>query len=192
MASRKSARTSSKDKKLAAAKAVLSKYQTPADVVSLSSSAASTEARRLPATFQPGPHDVVCGRGKGSYNSVGNIQFRALVKEYIPRYHAAKSKIDKTVVLACIVDKVRAEGNFCAHKNGGWVEISEMQAREKTGHAIREAISSDGKKREEQEHSRSGERHDVSPIDGDQKLDLLEGPSSMLDNLLLPDSSHSE
>jgi hypothetical protein len=101
--------------------------------------------------YEPADVDIFCGRGKGFYNRPGNKTFRTLVCSYIPAYLAAKTKVDKSAVLNTIVDKVRAltdpvtgrPAQFIKFsKKTGWVEIGDEQAREKVGHAMREAISS--------------------------------------------------
>jgi hypothetical protein len=114
---------------------------------------ALTETKRmvpLDQSYQPGTYDVVCGRGKGSYNRPGNKRFRSLVATYIPKYLKARSKMDKSMVLNDIIDKVRsftnpdtgAPAQFVKYtKSSGWVLIGDEHAREKVGHAIREAIA---------------------------------------------------
>lgn len=114
---------------------------------------ALTDTKRmvpLDQSYQPGAYDVVCGRGKGSYNRPGNKRFRSLVATYIPKYLKARSKMDKSMVLNDIIDKVRSFNNpdtgspaqFVKYtKSSGWVLIGDEHAREKVGHAIREAIA---------------------------------------------------
>jgi hypothetical protein len=95
----------------------------------------------LPEAFKVGPNDVVCGRGKGSYNRPGNKQFRALVRTNVEEYQLAKSKLDKSMVFSKIVDKVRESGRFVKQrKDKTWYEIGDEHAREKVGHALREAL----------------------------------------------------
>ena len=113
---------------------------------------ASTETTSLCSSFKPGEYDIVCGRGKGSYNCPGNKKFRAIVNRNIDRYLAAKSRLDKSLVLASIIDEVRQQNNGNVRfvkkdKNQGWVEISEDQVREKAGHTIRETIAALEKKK---------------------------------------------
>lgn len=107
-------------------------------------------ATPLDSSYEPGAYDIVCGRGKGRYNRPGNKYFRTLVATYIPLYQSARSKIDKGMVLNAIIDKVRSQVNpdtglpaeFVKYsKLTGWVRIGDEQAREKAGHAIREAIA---------------------------------------------------
>lgn len=118
----------------------------------------------LDQSYQPGTYDVVCGRGKGSYNRPGNKRFRSLVATYIPQYIKARSKIDKSMVLNDIIDKVRSYINpdtgsaaqFVKYtKSSGWVLIGDEHAREKVGHAIREAIAA-----QENSNSSSSSSHD--------------------------------
>lgn len=103
----------------------------------------------LDSSYQPGYYDVVCGRGKGSYNRPGNKRFRALVATYIPDYQIARSKFDKSCLLSSIIDKVRSFTNpdtgmpaeFVKFSKGdGWIQIGDELAREKVGHVIREAV----------------------------------------------------
>ena len=129
---------------------LLSKYTiaVPSAIAALSNT--STKAS-LGMSFEPGAYDVVCGRGKGSYNRPGNKKFRALVATYIPQYMNARSKVDKSMILNSIIDKVRSFTNpdtgrpaqfvKFSKKEGGWTEIGDDLAREKVGHAMREAIA---------------------------------------------------
>ena len=127
----------------------LSKYSlvVPSAIAALTS---QRTTKPLDPGFQPGKYDVVCGRGKGSYNRPGNVHFRSLITAYIPQYMRSKSKIDKTTILSSIVDEVRSFRNpetgrsadFVKYtKSAGWSTIGDEQAREKVGHAIREAIT---------------------------------------------------
>ena len=122
----------------------LAKYQlaVPKAISTMSSNA---ELTALPEHYHPTEYDVVCGRGKGSYNQPGNKRLRALIRGYIPEYTAARSKFDKTTVLSKIIDAVKSQNNntarFVKSKNGVWYEISNDQAREKVGHTMRETIA---------------------------------------------------
>jgi hypothetical protein len=103
----------------------------------------------LESSYEPGCFDVVCGRGKGSYNRPGNKHFRAIVASCVSDYHNAKTKLDKTAVLGGIVDQVQSlrdpqtgkPARFVKYsKQNGWVQIGKDSAREKVGHAMREAV----------------------------------------------------
>ena len=61
------------------------------------------------------------------------------MEETAPLYVAAKSKHDKTNVIASLVDKVRRDspgGGFLKKdtKTGLWYEIGDDRARDKVGH----------------------------------------------------------
>jgi hypothetical protein len=131
----------------------LAKYQlTSLPAVAIASStlpftsADGNDARLLPPDFQPSEFDVVCGRGKGSYNAPGCKKLRALIREYIPEYTAARTKFDKSTVLSQIVDVFQSQNNYTAKfvkkdPSGAWCEIGNDQAREKVGHTMRETIA---------------------------------------------------
>ena len=100
----------------------------------------------LPVDFQPDCWSVICGRGKKVFNHVGNRRFRALCDQNLEKYAACKSKIEKSVIVMSIVDRIR-EGS----KNGGlvkrdkvsgrWFEVGDSAAREKVGQQLREALN---------------------------------------------------
>jgi len=103
------------------------------------------ETKVLPHTYEPSEYDVVCGRGKGNYSQPGNKRLHVIVQEYLQTYSEAKTKLDKTLVLDVIVDRVREQNNGTTRfvkfdSKIGWVEISCEQAREKVGHVIRQAL----------------------------------------------------
>lgn len=125
----------------------LSKYQVqlPKAITAMGSKHSNVN---LTENYQVGPNDVVCGRGKGSYMREGNKKFRSLVRDHVEEYVRAKTKLDKSMVLSSIVDKVREQfnGRFIKKQKGCWYEIGDELAREKVGHAIREAIAAGEKK----------------------------------------------
>jgi hypothetical protein len=110
-----------------------------------SSLSATQESKQLWEGFLPTDLDVICGRGKGSYNKPGNKRFRALVKTYLNDYISARTKFAKSAVLQDILNHVRASGGrfikYSKHHQPGWSELSDDQAREKVGHAVRESIT---------------------------------------------------
>lgn len=140
----------------------LSKYQllVPSAVADLSS---TMESAQLEDNYQPSKYDVLCGRGKGSYNRSGNKRFRELVQAHVGDYLNAKTKYDKSSVLNMIVDRVRSKGmaRFVAMKDGAWFEISDEQAREKVGHSMREAMSMlEGAEEREEVQKRFDNKHE--------------------------------
>lgn len=87
---------------------------------SAASSAKSSAAAAmvpLPDDFTPCNADVLCGRGKKNYNSIGNQRLRRIVDSYVEQYQAAASRQDKSDILSEIVDQVRS-----ASPKGGFVK----------------------------------------------------------------------
>jgi hypothetical protein len=122
-------------------------------------SISSISDNKVFSDVQPCDYDIVCGRGKGSYNRPGNQRFRAIVCQHIPVYSAAKTKFDKGIVLNSIVSKAQSESNGAARflkcTNGSWFEIEDDQAREKVGHTIREAILAQDNAKEREESKKT-------------------------------------
>lgn len=100
---------------------------------------------------KPGPHDVLLGRGGGTNNHSGNINFRRLVNEHKMRYLAC-SKIEKPNVAREVVElwkKLDPPGRFLSRKEEKkkdgesndqvvWIEVPEKKAREKASQCLRE------------------------------------------------------
>jgi len=106
----------------------------------------------LDPSFEPTKFDVICGRGKGNYNQPGNKRMRDIIRQHIPGYIAAKTKIDKTEVLNTIVEQVKENRlsrfvKLVRAGNKAWYQLSDDQAREKVGHTMRETIQALNKTR---------------------------------------------
>lgn len=98
----------------------------------------------LPPTFVPGPHDVICARGRKAKEHSGNILYRQMIKDSIDEYSSATVKHQKSRVVSDIVDFFleRGEGGFVKKQScGTWYVVGEQLAREKTGQAFREQLS---------------------------------------------------
>jgi hypothetical protein len=120
-----------------------------------------------------GASDVLCGRGKTSFNHgeftcridtiqkrkmcvssnsslcvsfpVGNKIFRDAVTSALDDYMGADNRFEKALVVHTIVDTIREAGGRFLKRDfhlGEWYELSDQQAKEKVGHAIRDAVSS--------------------------------------------------
>jgi len=64
----------------------------------------------------PGPADVLCGRGGGINAHEGNAAFRELVKEQKRRYNLAAKKDEKAEISQTIVDHIKSKnGRFLQH-----------------------------------------------------------------------------
>lgn len=98
----------------------------------------------------PGPSDVLCGRGGGINAHPGNVAFRELVQEKKERYNLAANKQEKAEISQDIVDHVKKRGGRFLHKDdtrpfsaniptsGWWIEIDDIKAIAKTSQALRE------------------------------------------------------
>lgn len=98
----------------------------------------------------PGPSDVLCGRGGGINAHVGNVAFRELVQVKKERYNLAANKQEKAEISQDIVDHVKRRGGRFLQKDdsrpysanfpnsGWWIEIDDTRAIAKTSQALRE------------------------------------------------------
>ncbi|CAB9529942.1 expressed unknown protein [Seminavis robusta] len=91
------------------------------------------------------PNDVLCGRGKESFNHVGNRKFRDIVANVIPGYITATARSVKSDIVMSIVRRVHENGGRFLKQddNEVWYVMKPSQCREKVGHAIRDATVTD-------------------------------------------------
>ncbi|CAB9519758.1 Nitrilase family, member 2 [Seminavis robusta] len=104
------------------------------------------EPRPLPFFVAPGKYDVICARGSTAANHVGNLRFREIIRQSLPQYNAAKTKLEKSLIVTSIVDSVRdysPDGGFVKQdSNGEWYDVGDALAREKIGQSIRDQAKS--------------------------------------------------
>jgi len=74
----------------------------------------------------------------------GNKKFRQIVEGHIERYQEAHSKLDKSMIISSIVERVHQNGGrFVRHRSSGnknnikWLRVPDKVAREKAGQALR-------------------------------------------------------
>lgn len=89
-------------------------------------------------------NDVLCGRGGETNHHLGNVRFRALVKQYQLEYLQAR-RSEKPKISTVIVQKIRNLGGrflkrSAPQENGDavWRDVGNKKAREKTSQALRE------------------------------------------------------
>ncbi|KAI2493033.1 adenylyl/guanylyl cyclase [Fragilaria crotonensis] len=108
-------------------------------------------SRVLGDDYVPQEYDVICARGKHVVSHFGNIVFRVTVERNLERYHQARSRLDKSIIVIEIVDEIRSRsphGGFIQQKKDRsdgrkvWIEIGDTMARAKVGHALRDAVRS--------------------------------------------------
>mmetsp|Transcript_37383 Transcript_37383/g.79740 ORF Transcript_37383/g.79740 Transcript_37383/m.79740 type:complete len:717 (+) Transcript_37383:647-2797(+) len=112
----------------------------------------SSDPRDNSRITDPGPHDILCGRGGGTNAHSGNVKFRKLVAAHKLRYLAA-SKSDKPHVAREVVREWRAmdpPGRFLAKldkkdvppdgdkRKAIWHDVGDKKAREKASQCLRE------------------------------------------------------
>ncbi len=78
---------------------------------------------------------------------VGNRRFRICIENNLKTYEMARSKHERSMVVTTIVDAIREcqsweRGGFVRKDTatGRWYEVGDKTAREKVGHALRDAI----------------------------------------------------
>lgn len=91
----------------------------------------------------PRQFDVLCGRGKKYRYHPGNRRMKELVSLYREAYvtgnRSTKSNISSDIVQ--IIKSGSRAGSFLRQEDetGGWIEVSDEEARKKIGHAIRDS-----------------------------------------------------
>ena len=94
-------------------------------------------------------HDVLCGRGKGANNFIGNRNFRDLVMHYREKYLEFTCRADKRDVCYEIINTIQSRGGRFLVKNDGkdpsnsteWMPIPLEKILVKVSQALREGAS---------------------------------------------------
>lgn len=126
----------------------------------------------LPRDYVPGNYDVICGKGKECFNSIGNRRFRIIADLHLEKYSLATRKSAKSHIVSEVVHTIHgAGGRFIKKEKGSWVEISDSAAREKAGALFRDSLhfqyrsSGKAKTARRQQQRRSGtEQHCSAPV----------------------------
>jgi hypothetical protein len=119
---------------------------------------------------EPGPYDIVCGRNSGAYNYIGNRRFRVTIEMNLQRYIDSPTREDKTNVIKSIVwmlhEQVGARflKKETSKKSSGsgsrrrgtprYTIMTDKQAREKVGHALRDLVITARKEQQEKKQPR--------------------------------------
>jgi hypothetical protein len=108
------------------------------NVSDLAASGSRTRRSELGVDFQPSLFSVICGRGKDSYDHVGNQHFRELASMFVARYARAGSKVEKSEIVSEMVGMIhQADGTFCKYEKGTWFQVGDQCAREKASALLR-------------------------------------------------------
>lgn len=105
------------------------------------STAPSDPGSKLPTSLQQ--NDVCCGRGKGYIKHPGNLLFQKAILANLETYASAKTKTEKSQVVASVVSDLFRRGVRFLKKDiatGQWYDIGQTLSHEKTGHAIRDFL----------------------------------------------------
>ena len=105
------------------------------------STGASAAPKRLEMTI-PSELDVLCGRGRVSFDHSGTRRFRRIVASHIQDYLVANRK-QKTIIVRTILYEVVGRGGKFLKRigNEGWYDAGLRAGREKAGHALRDAAN---------------------------------------------------
>jgi hypothetical protein len=117
--------------------------------------AAATEetepTRLLPEDYEPGENTVIIGRGKRCVMHEGNKRLRKIVVTELSTYQSCRSKMDKSIVLVCIVRKVCSKNkdnvgfvkqDLDTHR---WHTVTEVAARISVAQVFRDTLCNDYK-----------------------------------------------
>jgi len=110
---------------------------------------ASTNSRPSEGFRNPDAADVLCGRGGGINNHIGNVNFRKMINDRKQEYSVARNKAEKSAIAQEVIDAVWAAGGRFLQRaekaelgtvgtEGIWVEVELEKAIAKTGQALRE------------------------------------------------------
>lgn len=84
--------------------------------------------------------DIACGRGKGFYNRPGNRIMLNLIHNRVNDYKSG-SKVGKGNILEGIRRECQNQGlRFVKRDGQQWILMNDKEAKEKVGHAMREAL----------------------------------------------------
>lgn len=116
-----------------------------------------TEKTVLPADYEPTQFSVICGRGKGSYQSDGNVNFRALVKANLARYKEAPGRLEKSFIVSEVLNMIREScpvGAFVKYEKGRWWDLDDAVCREKVGSLFRDFLHTEYKSSSKAKHAK--------------------------------------
>lgn len=124
------------------------------------------------AAYQLTGQDIICGRGRGSFLHEGNKVYLSLLRENINAYLDATRRVEKAIVISGVVSSLMERGfRFLRQdeKTGGWYELNNAEAYERTAHAIRDLIRKQKGRRKSKEDSKSSSRA-PSPTESDSSI----------------------
>ena len=164
------------------------KLTTPAAWGVAATSKASHQATKgmvdsLPADFEPNPHSVILGRGKGCYNNPGNKRCRQIVQEHLEQYNGLANRFERATVVKQVFDTIKQscqEGAFIKKASGRWCEVDDKTAREKLFTMFRDCqnsqlrrTSTTEKKKQPRRQKVQTQRKEEDGSSSDSAIDVL-------------------
>jgi hypothetical protein len=145
----------------------------------------------LPKGFQPGPYDVLCGRGRVCKDAAGNKAYRDTVTNHLNVYVEADTKHAKGNIISNIMENVRQKccdyhgdrvGGFIKSVNGLWYDVGDFLAREKTSQCFRDALAAHYSSSAQSKYLRRRAReanHDLSDLPLDMRSNHISRKNSL-------------
>ena len=126
-------------------------------------------------SFAPNPTAVVVSKGKKYFKHEGNQMLRRIAASRIGEYAQARTKLDKSLIISEVVDRVRSLGGFVKLEqvSGCWIQAEDLLCREKTSGVFREALNE--YRTSNQSQLKTGKRQreeNLTPIKLHEKLDF--------------------
>jgi hypothetical protein len=87
--------------------------------------------------------ELVQGRSRDCYESVGNRRLRLVCNSFLQQYLDAPGKLEKSRIVTQVMKIIRQNapvGAFVTFENGRYYEVSERTAREKVGGFFRDSL----------------------------------------------------
>lgn len=140
------------------------------------------------STHYPSDIDICCGRGKGNWSHRGNHFFKQIIKQNAQRYSEARSRNDKTIVINRVIELMKQRGARFLKRDeasGEWLDIGEEQAREKTGHAMRDHLSKVAKRSRNSASNDSNGKCQPKTADGSEAESKVTQSISAQDNNII-------
>jgi len=117
-----------------------------------------------------------------------------LVSSSLTEYMEADSRYEKSLVVHAIVEKVKRNGGRFLKNNfttGKWYELNDRQAKDKVGHAVRDAVTS-LENRKDRSKKRSLEPSPTGAAPGKERAPLLPNQSTLIRQGQVPVVPHQQ
>jgi hypothetical protein len=89
------------------------------------------------AVLLPRSQDILCGKGAGLQNHMGNVRLRVVMESHFAEYDSLDRK-EKTTLSSRIVQDMKSKGSrFLKRTDGVWEEVPNDVARSKVSHFFR-------------------------------------------------------